>query len=209
MAFDHRIAFPPTEVDFDKVGTTGQAHDNFPEPGQARYDWMRLVIIGLLSHQSSEDPPTQFRVGTIWYNTTKKAFFLFDGTSWVSLAEAISVMESSDGSILSLADWFTQAQDKLNNIQPRLAFSGSSVNDNVTEIPIPSSIQDTLEDIAEFVHPLVYINGELVDPRSTSFNAGCPTKILLVNDVNIDKNDRFTVIIESFEQIHPDDVVAS
>ena len=56
---DNRLQFPPTLIDFvNVVGETGQAHDNFPEPGQARYDWMRMAIIGLLSLQSSALPPT-------------------------------------------------------------------------------------------------------------------------------------------------------
>lgn len=209
---DARIAFPPTSVDFAAVvGETGQDHDNFPAAGQQpRYDWMRLYLIGLLAHQASDEPPTQYRLGTVWYNTVKRAFFVFDGEGWVSLSSAIAMTEQSDGSVLSLADWFTAAQAKLDAIQPRIAYNGYSANDNVTKIPIPTTIQELLVDgVADLVHPLVYIDGVLVDPRNTKFNASCPTQVELLNGVNIDQDQRFTVIIESFAVIEQADVIAT
>ena len=207
---DNRIIFPPTEIDFSG-NLTGQDHDTFPAPGQQpRFDWMRSAIQGILSHQSSKDPPTQFRTGTIWYNLTKKAFYIHNGSSWVSLSEAIAVIESSDGSIVSLADWFIAAQDKLDSIQPRFTFSGYSTVDNKTKIPVPADVQLLLNDIAEFLHPVVYINGAMVDPRNSRFNSvSCPTIIELLNGINIDEDQRFTVVIERFDFMSTSDVVLS
>ncbi len=62
---DNRIRFPSAKIDFAvDVGLTDQEHDGFPGPGQPpRYDWMRLFLHGLLSHQSSESEPTEYRSG--------------------------------------------------------------------------------------------------------------------------------------------------
>ena len=206
---DNRIQFPPTEVDFDGVvGTTGQDHDTFPAPGQPpRFDWMRSVIIGLLANQSSDDPPTQYRVGTLWFNRTKQALFIWDGSAFVSVASHIAMMESTDGTILSLADWFLLVQDKLESIQPRITFSGYCLANNAQIIPVPEAVRDEIEYVYELLHPLVYINGMLVDPRLTSFSVGCPTSVVLRDPANLSKDDRFTVIVERFDLEHTDDVV--
>jgi hypothetical protein len=208
---DNRISFPATEVDFaDVVGTTGQDHDGFPDGGQQpRFDWMRLYLIGLLSCQSSEEPPTQYRTGTVWFSRSRNAYFVWFNDAWRSLSEFIAVMENTDGSVLSLSDWFELAETKLDSIQPRITYSGSSVVDNVTSIPVPDSVQERIEPIVQYLHPLVYKNGQLIDPRSTRFAEGCPTVIELLNDENLDEGDRFTVIIESFHLMLTDDVVAS
>lgn len=208
---DNRIQFPPTEVDFaDVVGITGLFHDEFPTAGQQpRYDWMRSVLIGLLSNQSSKDPPTQKRTGTIWFNRTKGIFMYWTGTDWVSVANAISVMEDSDGNVFTLLEWFVEAQAKLNAVQPKITFSGSAVADDVTKIPVPQAVQDEIETIASLVRPLVYIKGLLVDPRNSRFSAGCPSTVELLGGVNLDNGDRFTVIIEAFNLEITQEVVAS
>lgn len=208
---DNRIQFPPTEVDFDNVvGITNQDHDNFPAPGQQpRYDWMRSVVIGLLSNQSSVDPPTQYRTGTTWYNRTKQSMFVWDGSAFASLAAHIALMESTDGSVLSLSDWFMLVQDKLESLQPKITFGGRSERDGAQSIPVPLSIQETIADIYEMLHPVVYKNGLLIDPRFSSFSTGCSSSVELRGDVRLNKNDRFVVMIERIDQIHPDDVVIS
>ena len=206
---DNRIQLPPTEVDFDDVvGITGQAHDDFPAAGQARYDTMRSYLIGLLSCQSSEDPPTQYRTGTLWFNRDKRAYYVWDGVNWTSLASFIAVQETS-GDITSLADWSTAAQVKLDTVQPQITFSGRSVVDSSTTIPVPNAVQTAIADIFELLSPIVYINGLLIDPRSSRFSVGCPTSILLLNDVNLDIGDRFTVIIERFDMAVSDDIIVS
>lgn len=208
---DNRIAFPATEVDFEgTVGTTGQDHDDFPEAGQQpRFDWMRMFLIGLLACQSSEEPPTQYRTGTIWYSRTRNSYFVWYNDAWRSLSEFIAVMENTDGSVLSLSDWFELASAKLDSIQPRITYSGTAAVDNVTRIPVPDAVQDRIDGIVEYLHPVVYKNGVQVDPRNSRFSSGCPTVIELLNDVNLDKEDRYTVIIEQFDLMIVDDVVAT
>jgi hypothetical protein len=212
---DNRIQLPPTEIDFDNVvGITGQAHDEFPAAGQQpRYDTMRSFLIGLLSAQSSEDPPTQYRTGTIWYNRTKQAYYYWDGSSWESLASAIAVSEelSSTGevTILTLAQWFALAQTKLDSIQPRVVFGGHSVNNNVTSIPVPQSIQDRISGSEQYLRPFVYKNGVLIDPRLCSLPSACPTVVQLSGGAELDLNDNFTVVIQRVDLLVSDEVIAT
>lgn len=113
---DDRINLQPPLVDFtNDVGTTGQAHDNFPAPGQARYDWMRSYLIGLLSNQSAFCEPIEFRIGTVWFDLNNASYkyragathpiLLNEGDSWLSLSYGI---ELDTG--LNLQDWFAQVQ---------------------------------------------------------------------------------------------------
>lgn len=206
---DDRIQLPPTLVDFDNVvGITGQLHDNFPAGGQQpRYDWMRSFLIGLLACQSSNDPPTQYRIGTPWYNRIKKGYFTWNGTAWVSLSEVIIVSEDSSGTI-SLATSLALIQQKLLSIQPRLTFSGYCTNPNVVTIPIPSTAQSAIVDIGNLLRPLVYINGHLIDPRLCAFNTSCPSLIILSGTAKLQVGDKFTVIIERFDVFISEDVIA-
>ena len=97
---DNRIKFPATAIDFNEVGVTGQDHDNYPAGSQqARYDWMRMVIIGLLSCQSSDAEPTQYRDGTWWFDLTTLSMKIRIGEAWepaakvLALAEGVSLYE--------------------------------------------------------------------------------------------------------------------
>lgn len=213
---DNRIEFPPTLIDFDnQVGVTGQLHDTFPAAGQQpRYDWMRIALIGLLSCQSSNDPPTQYRIGTPWFNRVKNAYYIWNGSDWVSIASFISLMDLTASSgdtdtILSLSEWFTQVQDILSSIKPRSTFSGKSSANGVTSIPVPATVQDFIKDIFTLLRPIVHINGLLIDPRLTPFSAGCPTNIELLGGITLKKNDTFTVFIERYDLFFVDDVIAS
>ena len=104
---DNRMRFPAPPIDFEgDVGETGQDHDNFPEPGQARYDWMRMAIIALLSNQASYDEPVNYRAGTFWFDLTTGILKVrmgdgVAGTEWKDFSEAIQV---TDG--VTLKDWF-------------------------------------------------------------------------------------------------------
>jgi len=209
---DNRIQFPPTPVDFDNVvGTTGQLHDSFPAGGQApRYDWMRMVLIGLLANQSSADEPTQRRTGTTWFNRTKDALEIFTGSGFVDLAQVLELAAAStDGSTaqVTLASWYADVKAAIASIRPRFTFSGISSADSVSAIPVPQSIQDAMAGIVDDLHPLVYVEGILVDPRLTRFSAGCPSLIQLLGDP-LSSNDKFTVVIERFDLMISEDVVA-
>jgi hypothetical protein len=110
---DDRIDLQPPLIDFTDVGTTGQAHDTFPQPGQARFDWMRSYLIGLLSNQSSFNEPIEFRVGSVWFDLNTRGFqyrtpgispiFTTEGENWVSLSNGIVLATG-----LTLQQWFEQ-----------------------------------------------------------------------------------------------------
>ena len=80
---------------------------------------------------------------------------------------------------------------------------------NKTNIPIPSTVQTALTNIAVSLRPTVYINGGLVDPRKCTFNSGCPSEIVLSGGVKLQPGDIFTVVIERFDTFITEDVVVS
>jgi len=233
---DNRIQFPPTLIDFDnQVGVTGQFHDSYPAPGQQpRYDWMRMVLIGLLSLQSSTEPPTQYRTGTLWYDKDRDVIKIWNGTAWVSISNVIEVSEiatsAASTSPLTLTEWYSQAQEKLLSIQPRVTFSGISSADDVTRIPVPDSVQALISGIASLLRPIVFIrpkreirvseecethtatllenNSVLIDPRECKFSDGCPNYIELLGSDVLNTGDKFTVIIERFDLFVTETVVA-
>lgn len=208
---DNRIQLPPGLIDFlNVIGITGQAHDNFPGPGQQpRYDWMRSFLIGLLSLQSSNDPPTQYRFGTLWCSKITKTINVWNGTAWVSLQEFIQIGTDSGGNTVTLAQHLQAITAQLESITPRMTFSGFSAANNVTTIPVPSQVQTALGSNPFGLVPVVYINGLLVDPRKSVFEPGCPAKISLLGGVKMSKNDRFTVVVERFDVAVVTDVVAA
>jgi hypothetical protein len=233
---DNRIQFPPTLIDFDnQVGVTGQFHDNYPAPGQQpRYDWLRCYLLALLSLQSSTEPPTQYRTGTLWYDKDRDVIKIWDGTAWVSISNVIEVSEiatsAASTSPLTLTEWYSQAQEKLLSIQPRVTFSGISSADDVTRIPVPDSVQALISGIASLLRPIVFIrpkreirvseecethtatllenNSVLVDPRECKFSDGCPNYIELLGSDVLNTGDKFTVIIERFDLFVTETVVA-
>lgn len=111
---DNRIRIPAPPIDFEEdVGETGQDHDNFPEPGQARYDWMRMFLIGLLANQASYDEPVNYRKGSFWMDLSTGVLKIRTGngtagTEWSDVAELIQV---SPG--LTLQDWFDAVSSSL------------------------------------------------------------------------------------------------
>lgn len=203
MTQDNRIQFPPAEIDFvNNVGLSGQDHDDYPaENQQPRYDWWRMVVIGLLSNQSSVNLPTQYRPGTIWFNTIDLR--IWDSTKWAAIAERILL-----GETITLADWYVEATEKFNRIQPRFTFSGKCITNNIQKIPIPDSIQTGLTGIVDLMKPLLYINGLLIDPRQYKLSSGCPIYVELLNTLKLTTNDTFTVIIERFDISITEEVLA-
>lgn len=136
---DYRIKFPPTLVDFqNEVGITGQDHDSYPAPGQqARYDWLRLYLIGLLSNQASSEPPVNYREGTCWLDmsVSPPVLKIRLDSQWVSISDAI------DLNGISLSSWVSNASAILSTASPELFFSGKVTSNTVTQIPIPVSLQ--------------------------------------------------------------------
>lgn len=123
---DNRINLNAPLIDFADVGTTGKLHDEFPKPGPARYDWMRSYLIGLLSHQASLDEPTEFRLGSIWFDLNSTAFkyrrgtqgpiVVTEGDEWASLANGIE-METG----ITLADWYDQVKAVVSGADPTVS----------------------------------------------------------------------------------------
>jgi hypothetical protein len=144
---DNRMRFPAPPIDFeDDVGDTGQDHDSFPEPGQARYDWMRMAVIALLSNQSSFNEPVNYRVGTPWLdlNTWTLKIRTGDGvkgTEWSDFSEVIQV---TDG--VTLKSWFeaisSDLADRLVSTEELIAALGhfftADVSGNITSFVMAS-----------------------------------------------------------------------
>jgi hypothetical protein len=191
---DNRIHFPAAKIDFSTdVGVTSQDHDSYPPPqGQARFDHMRMFLIGLLAQQASYDEPTQYRDGTPWFDLNDSSVKIRSGSEWKHLSDAISVQQASGVSTLSLTDFVTQVLAAIPNITPEVVFSGVCTNDNVTSIPIPESLRSGLGTESR---PFVFVNGALIDPRNTRLEPGAnPSTVVLVSD-NLDTGDLFTVNI--------------
>jgi len=191
---DNRIRLPAGKIDFTTdVGETSQDHDNYPPPqGQARFDHMRMFLIGLLSQQSSYAEPTQYRDGTTWFDLNDSTIKIRSGSEWVHLSDAISVQQSSGVNTKNLTDFVTEVLAAIPNIAPDIFFSGVAAGDNVTSIPIPESLRAGLTSESR---PLVYINGLLIDPRNTRLEPGAnPASVVLVTE-NMDVGDTFIVNI--------------
>jgi len=191
---DNRIRLPSTKIDFTAdVGDTGQDHDSYPPPqGQARYDHMRMFLMGLLAQQSSYTEPTQYRDGTTWFDLNDSTIKIRSGNEWVHLSDVISVQQASGTSTQSLTEFVTQVLAAIPNITPEVVYSGVATSDNVTSIPIPESLRSGLNSESR---PFVYINGSLIDPRNTRLEPGDnPSTVILVAD-NLDTGDLFTVNI--------------
>ena len=111
---DNRMRFTAPPIDFeDDVGETGQDHDRFPEPGQARYDWMRMVVISLLANQASYNAPVNYRRGSFWIDLNTGILKArtgegIAGTEWSDIGELIQV---SPG--LTLQGWFDAVSSSL------------------------------------------------------------------------------------------------
>jgi len=188
---DQRIRLPGAKINFSTdVGTTGQDHDTFPAPGQARYDHMRMYLLGLLSNQASYSEPTQYREGSFWFDLNTLTFKVYVNGSWSSLSETISL--DQDGStITSLADWYKSTADAVNSIKADVTFSGKAAN-AATVIPIPST-----STVTGLNRCFLWVNGELVDPRKCQLMGGAtPTSIKLPTSLALAVNDTFTVVLK-------------
>lgn len=191
---DNRVRLPSAKIDFaTDVGETSQDHDSYPPPqGQARFDHMRMFLMGLLAQQSSFTEPTQYRDGTPWFDLNDSTLKIRSNNEWKHYSDVISVQQAAGVSTLNLSDFVTQVLAAIPNITPEVVYSGVSTNDNVTTIPIPESLRSGLGTESR---PFVYINGALIDPRNTRLEPGAnPSTVVLVSD-NLDTGDLFTVNI--------------
>ncbi|MDP1711960.1 MAG: hypothetical protein Q8K86_05835 [Candidatus Nanopelagicaceae bacterium] len=189
---DNRVRYPAPKIDFvGEVGETGQPHDDYPAPGQARYDWQRMMCIAALAQQSSFEEPTNFRVGTPWFDLNDMTLKIrtgtgVAGTEWSNYAAVLGL-----GTGVTLADWYLTASSQLLDVHPEITYGGRAVAVSL-EIPIPASVRTAV--IAE-TRAFVWVNGLLRDPRQTTVDPGtCPTKINLVDQLDV--GDVFTVLLK-------------
>lgn len=210
--FDNRLRLPPSKIDFnDDVGITGQDHDDYPSPSQARYDWMRMYLIGLLANQSSHDRPSQFRTGTLWYDRNINAFRYYEdaglGATPSLLSKAIPLTDGADSdTVLTLDEWYAIVQSKITNIYPKATWSGSAAA-ATTSLTVPDSIFTEIQNYINYIRPVVYINGIMVDPRNSRWSSGLPVVVELIDGASISKHDRYTVITERFDKFLNDEIV--
>jgi hypothetical protein len=190
---DNRIRLPAVKIDFSAdVGVTGQLHDLYPSPsGQARYDHMRMFLIGLLAQQASYSEPTQYRDGTPWFDLNTLCLKIRRNGAWAPISDSVGLSEDSDGNVVTLSDWYTAAQEILVNQAPEVVFSGVCRTDSVAEITIPSSLQASLHSDSRV---FLFINGGLVDPRNCSL-IGTPATTIRLSGVVLSDGDTFVVSI--------------
>ena len=185
---DNRIRLPGPLINFaGDVGLTGQDHDTYPSPGQARFDHMRIFLQGLLSQQSSAIAPTEFREGTPWFDTgsTPPQLRIRLGNEWVPYGKAITLGFGVDA--VNLSDWFDRAQYMLSSLAPDVTFSGQATG-FAASITVPGPLRTSLTPVSR---PLVYVNGLLLDPRETMLENG----VVLLGINRMKSGDRFSVLI--------------
>ena len=197
MTIDHRIRFSPALTDFaNDVGITGQDHDTYPSPGQqARYDWMRMYLIGLLSCQSSDNPPSQYREGTLWFDLKDVTMKVRQDGAWVSLSQAIKLEDTNTtNDPITLQSWYNAISEDIESLRSEVFFFGNIQSANATLIPIPSNL---LNKISATSRPFVHIDGILINPALTSLEPGPnPTAIGMPAGVLI-QGSEFTVSIKT------------
>ena len=197
MTIDHRIRFSPVLTDFtNDVGVTGQDHDTYPSPGQqARYDWMRLYLIGLLSCQSSDDPPSQYREGTLWFDLKDVTMKVRQNGAWVSLSQAIKLADTQNANDpLTLQDWYDAINEDIESLRSEVFFYGNIQSVNATLIPIPTNLLGELTPVSR---PFVYIDGVLINPALTSLEPGPNPTAIGVPSGALTQGSDFTVTIKS------------
>tara|TARA_R110000751_G_scaffold112718_4_gene211714 strand:+ start:2426 stop:3049 length:624 start_codon:yes stop_codon:yes gene_type:complete len=189
---DNRLRFSSTKIDFaTDVGLSGQDHDNYPPPqGQARFDHMRMLMIALLSQQSSFAEPTEYRDGTPWYDLNSETLKIWQG-EWKKFSEAIPVgLPDGLGLYTTLEEWYDAVNAALTGVSQEVVFNGSSTADGIQSIEIPLSLRPFVyDDTRCFVHK----NGLFQDPRNHTILGGITIKF---SNYQLDIGDNFTVVLK-------------
>lgn len=176
---DNRIRFPGPKIDFESdVGTTGQDHDNYPAPlAQARFDHLRIALIGLLSQQSSHSEPTQKREGTPWFDLNTQTLRIYKNGVWRNYPEALQLATDIEGMPYTLQDWYEEVSAALSTFAPEVCFGGVFTEDGTLSLTIPSTLQSKVNPSSAV---FLYVNGQFYDPRSISLSGTpYPTTITL------------------------------
>jgi hypothetical protein len=190
---DNRLRFSSTKIDFaTEVGLASQDHDNYPPPqGQARFDHARMVMIALLSQQSSYDAPTEYRDGTPWYDLNSETLKIRQGSEWVKFSEAIPVgLPDGSGLYTTLEEWYDAVNAALTGVSQEVVFNGSSSADGIQSIEIPLSLRPFVFDDTRC---FIYKNGLYQDPRNHSILGGTTIKL---SNYQLDAGDTFSVVLK-------------
>lgn len=190
---DNRIRFPSTLIDFqNEVGITGQDHDYYPKPGQARYDWMRMTLIGLLANQSSEEEPFNYRPGTIWYKLTDGYFrYCKDmDTGFVDIADGIKI--EIDGVTRSLSEWADYIEITQADENPMVAWNGVAT-DITTYLEIPEVIRPYAA--RPNARGLLHKNGLLVNPHHVTLS-NARDRIYFTSSAVMGEGDEYVIEIQ-------------
>lgn len=211
---DNRIRLDQTPVDFDASGSTGELHDEYPKPDtQSRYDFMRSFLIGLLANQASleEDQsgtdgetggePFEKRTGTMWFNKTAMLMKIFNGEAFDTIAKylGVEVTEDEVTQVVSIQNIIDSIMATLEYVGPRVVWSGFFTTDEINRIPIPEDYQG----YAAFtdMRPFVYIEGLLLDPRTTVIRPSNPAYIDIGGSFEAVPQQTYTVILERVTDI--------
>lgn len=188
---DNRIRFPAGRIDFTAdVGDTSQDHDSYPAPlAQARYDHMRMYLIGLLAQQSSYDEPTQKRDGTAWLDLNDDVLKIYLDGAWHPYSSVIPL--TSGVNPLTLASWYENVAEAISGLAPELCYGGKATA-TTSDILIPESLRSRIyTDSRAFV----VINGVSIDPRSASFIGAPVPTIIRLGTHELENGDEFFVSI--------------
>lgn len=213
---DNRIRLDQTPIDFSATDSVDQLHSQYPSPNtQARFDFMRSYLIGLLSNQSSPEDcePIEKRIGTLWFNKTIQMLLLYSANnSFESLSKFISAESASvdeDGDpvteIVTLQSILDDISGSLDFTGPRVVWSGIFSNDEDDVIPIPEEFQGYAE--LSGMKAFVFIEGLLIDPRKTPINENNFSDIRLIG-LNVKPGQTFTVKLEKVTGLKQETVVA-
>lgn len=186
---DNRIRFSSALIDFaNDVGTTGQDHDNYPAPNsQARYDHIRMFLIGLLANQSSDSEPTQYRDGTLWFDLNDNILKVNINGTWIDLSNVLQLGSTT------LQQWYDETSQTIGSFTPEIVFNVNITASGVTQLDIPASL---LDKVANDSRCFIYKNGLLIDPRNTIIlGAPPPPRISVLNTV-LSSGDKLTVVIK-------------
>lgn len=189
---DNRMRFSSALINFQtEVGLANQDHDNYPMPqSQARYDHMRMVVIALLSQQSSYAEPTEYRDGTPWFDLNSQTLKIRKNDQWSNYAEAISLGEpGTDGLYMTLSEWYDSIKTTIESFTQDVVFNGSCTNDSINGIPIPETLRQFINNETRC---FLYVNGLLIDPRSCTIIGN---STILLNGILLDDGDEFTVML--------------
>jgi hypothetical protein len=189
---DNRMRFSSALINFQtEVGLASQDHDNYPMPqSQARYDHMRMVVIALLSQQSSYDEPTEYRDGTPWFDLNSQTLKIRKDNQWLNYSEVIPLGEpDTNGLHITLSEWYNSVKATIESFTQDVVFSGSCANNGINSIPIPEALRQFVNDETRcFLH----VNGLLVDPRSYTIIGN---STILLSGILLDNGDEFTVVL--------------